>query len=445
MGDQTVHDSRAVTGAAAAIIASGAAWRLWMIARLPPTKPNLGEAFNVARSFATHGTIADAYRIGQRPTAHIMPVSPLIAGTVYRWFGIFTPSSDIVTTTIALGFVFAAFWLLFSVFRELGAPASGRLLALSLLCGSSANVLIEVVWFRVWEGGMAVAAGALLLWFVLRIDGAGRIGGREITGLSFLSAATLFVSPPVGVAGYLAAAVLMLRRVSPRRWLATTGIAAGAMIVVLAPWTIRNAVVLGSPIVLRDNFGREIAMANHPSLLAATEADGGFSVRHRAIHPYTGPEGYAAIVAAGGEGAYAAKLGRETTAWIDGHPRDFMTLVGRHLRQMLFPVPWMFPDFPSLGPIGERLAIHWFVSAEGLIGIAYALFRLDRRYRYAAIMTLVPIVPYLITQPILRYRYLIFGLLAFFAFDLLARVAVRIGAGFSLATATPARTAPPAA
>lgn len=57
------------------------------------------------------------------------------------------------------------------------------------------------------------------------------------------------------------------------------------MAVVLAPWTIRNAIVMGAPVVLRDNFGAEIAAANGPMLIANPEAGGGYNARHRAIHP----------------------------------------------------------------------------------------------------------------------------------------------------------------
>lgn len=440
-GAAPVGDRRWVTTTAAAIIASGVAWRYWMLTRLPDTREKLGEAYNVARSFAEHGSFADSFHVGQGPTAHLMPVPTVIAGSVYRALGIFTPASNFALTTIALGFVITAFWLLFVAFREVGSPAAGRLLALALLCWTPVNVLIEVVWFRVWEGGIAVALAAGLLYLTLRIDRAERIGTGAIVGLSLLAAVTLFVSPPFGVAAYLCAAKLMTHRLPPRRWLATTGIAVAAMVAVLAPWTIRNAVVMGAPIVLRDNFGMEIAMANAPVLVGNPSADGGYTARHRAIHPYAGPEGYAAMVASGGEVAYFARLQRETIAWVVANPRDFIGLTLRHLRQILFPDVWMFPDAPALGPTPVRLALHWFVSAYGLVGIGFALVRLGRRYRYAAIMTLVPIVPYLIVQPTLRYRYLIFGLLTFFAFDVLSRLAARI----ILAGAGRARIAPPAA
>jgi len=445
MDDGPVRDSRAVTGAAAAIIASGAAWRVWLIPRLPDTREKLGEAYNVARSFAEHGTFSDSFHAGQGPTAHLMPVPAIIAGTVYRGLGIFTPASNLALTVIALTFVLGSFWLLFVAFRDLGSPAAGRLLALVLLSWTPVNVLIEVIWFRVWEGGIAVALAAGVLCLVLRIDRAERIGTRAVVGLSLLAAVTLFLSPPFGVAAYLCAAILMVYRLPPRRWLATSGIAVAAMIVVLAPWTIRNTVVMGAPIVLRDNFGMEIAMANAPVLVDSPDEDGGYNARHRAIHPYAGPEGYAAMIASGGEVAYFAQLQHETGAWIVAHPHDFATLTLRHLRQLLLPDRWMFPQASALGATGTRLAIHWGVSAYGLFGIGYALVRLGRRYRYAAIMTLVPMLPYLIVQPTLRYRYLVFALLTFFAFDLVARLVARLAGGVSPAAAGGVRTAPPAA
>ncbi len=415
-------DSRLVNGTAIAIIATGAIYRALLLPKLPNQQGVLGEAFNVARAFASTGRIADAYHIGQGPTAHLIPISPIIAGTVYRWLGVSTPASDAVLTTLALAFVVMSFALLFAGFREVGSPAVGRLLALALLCLTPSNFLIELIWFRVWDGGLSVALAAALLYALLRADKAAHVDASAVANIATLAAFTFFVSPPFGVAGYCCSALLMWKRVPRRHWPRTVLLSSGVLLIILAPWTIRNLIVMGEPIVLRDNFGLEFAMANDPSLITSTDVDHGFERLHRAIHPYKGPEGYAAMRAAGGEVTYSKLLGARAIAWVASHPQNFVTLVIRHLGQLLFPSPWMFSPFPALGPLLQQFLIQWLVSAVGLVAIGYALIALDRRYRYIAIMTLVPALPYLIVQPTLRYRYLIFGLLVFWAFDLIARM-----------------------
>ena len=55
-----------------------------------------GEAFNVARAIAQGRGFADAYQIGQGPTAHLLPVSPMIGGMVYRLFGVNSNLSELI-------------------------------------------------------------------------------------------------------------------------------------------------------------------------------------------------------------------------------------------------------------------------------------------------------------------------------------------------------------
>src|SRR5476651_1525958 len=60
---------------------------LWNLIR-----PGIGapkyEAFNVAAALANGFGFADTFRAGQGPTAHLLPISPAIAGSLYAVFGI---------------------------------------------------------------------------------------------------------------------------------------------------------------------------------------------------------------------------------------------------------------------------------------------------------------------------------------------------------------------
>ena len=423
--DRTISgDGRTYTAIALLVMLTGLAIRYRIMPLVNALKEKgLGEGFNVARSYAQTGNIADAFQIGQGPTAHLMPLPGVIAGTVYRYFGILSPASNLILTTIALFFVFTSFWLIFQSFRELESPRLARLLGLAIVCLSPINVMIEDVWFRVWDGGMAVAFGAMTLYILLRIDRSKVISRRHIVALSALAAATLFVSPPFGVAAYVCAAILMVRRQPVGRWLSTAAIALVVAGVILAPWTVRNVVVMGKPVILRDNFGLELAQANDPALVNSTDPDGGVKRQHELIHPWASRAAYSKMVAAGGEIAYSQQLKVKAVDWITSHPRDFLILTARHLRVMTFP-PVRSSNERSLTLFSllHRVLIYWVVSGLGFAGIAYALLRLNHRYQYAAVMTLAPILPYLVVEANLRYRYLIFTLIAFFAADFSVRL-----------------------
>ena len=411
----------------AALIAAGVVLRL-LWALLPSSdKLSFGEAANVAIAFARTGAFADAFVAGQGPTAHIMPVPPMIAGLVYRAFGIQTPLSEGVLIAWSLLLVFGAYWLLFKAFEAAGAPLAGRLGALAVLCLLPLNFNLEVVWFRTWDGGLAVVLAAAFLLAVLRLDAAERVGNGPLAALALLAAAVLAVSPPLGLGAYAGGLLLFARRLPWRRWPAGVAIVGVATVLVLAPWTIRNAQVMGKPIVFRDNFGLELAMGYFPGALEAASPRDAFKTRHDTIHPYANPAGFAAMQAAGGEVAYFDALGTATKAWIAAHPGDAVRLTLRHLTEFLFPPAWYWNQFSDAGSTGTtaKLAANWLITLLGLAGLGYAVLRLEHRYRYLALMTLLPILPYLVVQPTLRYRYIVLGLLVFFAGDAVARFSMR--------------------
>jgi hypothetical protein len=380
----------------------------------------LGEAVNVSRAFAETGTIADPFRSGQGATAHVMPLPMIVAGLVYRALGFDTPAANSVLTIWSMLQVFASFWFLYKAFGEAGAPLVARLAGFALLCLAPVNLPFETVYFRTWDGGLAVALSSLLLWLLLRADRAASVSLKHVAGLGLLAGLVMFISPPAGVAAYLCGALLLYRKVAPRRWPAAIAIVALAGVAVMTPWAVRNYQVFGRFIPLRDNFGLEFAQANYDGAVTRPDSLAEFSARHYAIHPYDSGPGYQRMLAAGGEPAYADALKVQTQAWVDVHPGDFAVLTGRHLGSMLFPPRWYFSRVSrSTLP---RLASHWLVSALGLLGIALAAARLRARYYYLIIGTLVPLLPYALVQPTLRYRYLIFALLVYFACDAVARL-----------------------
>ena len=86
------------------------------------------EASRVALSIARHGMIADAYYFGQGPTAHLMPLNPLLAGAVLGLFGPGSSTANLLLLFLSLGQVLAGYLLIRLVFLRLGAVLAALLL-----------------------------------------------------------------------------------------------------------------------------------------------------------------------------------------------------------------------------------------------------------------------------------------------------------------------------
>ncbi|MDG2532289.1 hypothetical protein P6144_01395 [Sphingomonas sp. HITSZ_GF] len=393
------------------------AWLVLVRALLSPL--DLGEASQAASAMARNGTLADAFAPGSGPTAHLMPATVTLAAAVERVFGDSGAAALLLSIwTLAL---LAGIWLLARVlFASAGWRPQALLGGLALLCLLPGHIVQEAADFRVWEGGLATLLVLANLWLIVTLDRRAEIAAQPLLLGAALAALTFFVSPTTGLAVDACWAWLALRRLPLRRALGFAAVAATALALVLAPWMLRNAQVMGSPILLRDNFGLEIAMANYPGALDPADPRAETLARAKAIHPYRNPEVLARLRAAGGEAAYSQALGRETWAWAAAHPGDFTRLALRHYRQFYFPDRWQgaltnWGAFPTL-----RIEMIRLFAAFGLLGLAIGLVRRRRHYGLFALYLAVAGLPYALVMPIPRYAYGIWPLLAFLAAQLAA-------------------------
>jgi hypothetical protein len=408
----------------AALTIMGIVVRLVWLADHPAAAKSGGETHNVAIAFSQTGSIADAFRPGQGPTAHVTPLSPMLAGTVYRLAGIDTPRADAILTGWAMALTFGGLALFYRAFGRLGAPTAGRVVAFGVAALLPMNnIYYETVAFRTWEGGLAVFIAALFLDNLLRLDAAPRVGSRDVLGMGLLAALCLFVSPPLGVAAYLGGLLLMLRRLPPARWPQAALVVGLTASVVLGPWLVRNTVVMDRAIVLRDNLGLEMAQAFHDGAATTANPFKTFWARHAQIHPYgSHVDAYAAMQAAGGEAAYSEALGAGAWRWIDANRRAAAGLMLRNLGAMFFPPAWMWdPEPPPETTARGKALLQGGIAALALLAIAAGLIRVGAGYAYAGLFAVLPALPYALAYPDFRYRYLISTLLLFLACDIIAR------------------------
>jgi len=389
------------------------AWLVLVDALVHPLQ--VGEASQVANALARTGTLADAFAPGSGPTAHLMPAVVVIVAAVQRSLGTDTALANLVLSLWTLAQI-ALVWLMArALFAGAGWRPAALLGGLALLCLLPAHIAQEAADFRFWEGGIATLLALANLCLIVTLDQREEIAAQPLLIGAALSAITFFVSPTTGLAVDACWAWLALRRLPLPRILAFAATAAAALALVLAPWMLRNAQVMGSPILLRDNFGLEIALANYPGALDPADPRAESQARMQAIHPYQNPAALARLRAAGGEAAYASGLGRETFAWIRAHPLDFARLALRHYRQFYFPDRWQgtltnWSAFPTLRIEAIRL-----VSVLGLLGLLTGLIRRQRFYGLFALYIALAGLPYALVLPIPRYAYVVWPLLAFLA------------------------------
>lgn len=392
-----------------------------LLVRIAISSPNIffegsaGEAKLVALAFAHQGTLADAYFQGQGPTAHLMPVMPVIAGMIHRLFGVGSPSAHAVLLLWAVIQVMAAYTLTYLVFRRLGFSRSSRTIAALLLClpvFSNAEIRL----FRYWDGALCVAlVSYALLRMTTKRDA---LTDRDIGALALLAGATTFVNPVVGLAlfGCIGAYCYGFGFT----YFFKAALIGGAVTaLLLLPWVARNQIQLDHAIV-RSNFWLEVSMANNPDAVKPVDPQRNYLERMAELHPYKSLSAQQEVRAIG-EVAYYSKLKSETTNWIQRNPGTFVMLSLQHLRDFYFPPPWSY-DFWEKPPIRRLASV--VVPTLHFLGLIWLLVGAWMgRPLHRPILAFVCIVglPYALVQPLPRYSYVIYPILAFLATDLIAR------------------------
>lgn len=404
-----------------ALMLAGLALRIFWILRQPNDMMAAGEARRVAISLATKGSFADPFYAGQGPTAHLTPTSPAIAGGVFALFGVDTPASSFLLATWCLLQVFASFALLLILFRRLGTPSLGLLLALAALCLVPIYIGNETIIFRYWDAALAVNLSLAGLLLFLKLDGQGDPGVRWMVVAAFLAAATMFVTPTLGVGTYIAAGIYLLRNLAWPRIMLAVAIAAVALTALITPWAIRNYFVMGAPILLRDNSGLQLAVANYPAAVDPVDPGEAYEQRLREVAPFFNQKLKTKFEAAGGEVAYNRKLAEETKAWIRAHPSEFARLTARHFTEFYWPRAWGFRHTGTGRFASERAIFLCVISTFALIGLGIGLWKRRRGYIFLLPTVLAPGLIYSIFQPLPRYTYIVYGLLVFLAADCVSR------------------------
>ncbi|QEH36411.1 hypothetical protein OJF2_49750 [Aquisphaera giovannonii] len=189
-----------------------------------------------------------------RPTAYRPPLYPLMLAPIVR---LADPRPNPAIAVLHLIFGAATTWQATMAARRWGlgdrrALAAGLIVACDpVLVWQSRFIMTETL------GALLVAAAVAEL---ARPGFRGLLGGGLALGLSSLCRPSLLPG-----AGLVVAAALAVGPGTARRRAAHALALSGIILVVLAPWALRNAIALGEPVWTTTHGGYTLALANNPT------------------------------------------------------------------------------------------------------------------------------------------------------------------------------------
>ncbi|WP_375403910.1 hypothetical protein [uncultured Sphingomonas sp.] len=372
------------------------------------------EAFNVAAAIAEGRGFADAYRTGAGPTAHLTPVTPVLAGGVYAALGVKSFLSEAVLAIWSIGLALGTHLLLYRAFGRIGVPRPLRLFAFAWGCLAPTYINQEAVDFRVWEGGLATFAVALFLDRLLRLVEIDERSPRPAIAVAAIGGAIFFINPAMGVGVIACMALFAFRHLSVGATLAAAGSGAAMIAVLVTPWAIRNADALGAFVPLRSNAGLELALSNYPGAEDVSDEHQAYLSRIARIHPSISDEAYRRLRKVG-ELEYSNSLGREAVDWMRGHPGTAIKKAAGNFREMFVPSDWKFDPSGISRIAWLRTPLAQATGVFGLIGMLVAMSRFGMAALYPAIYVLTVAVMISPFQPVVRYIYVISPVLVSFA------------------------------
>lgn len=350
------------------------------------------------------------------PTAWVTPVYPYFVAFAFKHFGVMSRRAYLFIEIIQSLFSALTVIPLIGIATYIGRRPAGMLAAV---------LWAFFPWFSrwaltwIWETSLSALLLACLLWYALRL----REQSSRLTWIGFgaLWGFTLLVNPALLS---LFPVTLIVATYEPRRnWkqgLRPTIFILAACFLVISPWLIRNRVVMGKWVFLRDNFGFEFALGNYHLSFGR-----GWAGKHPSVNP-----GEFARYRDMGELAYIQANTNEALRFVRQYPGEFLALCAK--RVVYF---WDGSAMQYRGPV----APYWFPWSFGLFSFLllpalWVCSRLKIPYwqMLFAVVLIYPI-PYYLTHPPVRYRHIVEPemvlLISLAAAEATARVTQRSKAG----------------
>jgi hypothetical protein len=385
------------------IFVLGMAVRALLLSLLPPAQvPNgIVEPFNIALSLLHNGTFAGAFSFSDTgpsgPTAHCMPLFPFLIALVIRVFG-YGPAGIRALSWMGAAAASLGYALL---------PVLGRSCSMNRWVGISAGLFGALVPIN-FEGqmnGFFEAPFTLLALVCLA-----SIAAKHWVNSEFTIKNGIFCGLAAAVTTYFSANTILILGLwfvcaflwfSGRRKAVAVyfGVACLVVLVALAPWAIRNRLVLGSWVLTRSNFGHELQVSNNSETTSRIEFNE-HSPGWLAQHPASNREERLKLLSMG-EVAYSKAKEKLAIQWIRSNPKRFMELTLGRIQQF-----W----FPQMHRLPQTIAMD-MITILAMAGIV----RLWKRSREVALLlgsaSLAYSSIYIIIEVAMRYRFPVEGFL----------------------------------
>ncbi|HEX6880912.1 MAG TPA: glycosyltransferase family 39 protein [Terriglobales bacterium] len=321
------------------------------------------------------------------PTAWSGPIYPYLLAGLFQVFGLFSNTSAIVILAVNSLFAALTCWPIYRI----GSYVFGR--RVGLLAGWMwALVPFFYRWAITWVWDPPVSAfllgwGALI---ALEIEDA---SWKRWLGFGALGGIAALVNPALST---LFPLLILWAVWKLRKQINALPQAIGAlaiMAVLISPWLIRNRIVLGEWVYLRDNAGFEFSLGNFAGSPGVPWSGAHPAVNRRVFEQYKEM----------GELAFIEKKHQNAMNWVHQHPGDFLMLSLKRVKD--------FWDGSELNyePLTDPWR-PWMVmleSAPALLGLLIACVRRVRLLGPIALVLLVYPLPYYIVYTNPRYRHAI--------------------------------------
>jgi len=328
------------------------------------------------------------------PIAKFPPVYPLIVGGIFTVFGVYSTASAVML--FLLQSIFSAFTATFLAF--LGRHFFGRKEGITAgfvwaFYPTSILYSVKFVWYSEFVVMLVlfliiIAFGLKSLSLFTRVA---CLGG--LSGLIVLTDSTMTVYPVLLLLWMMYASKLTLNK-----WILSGIIWFIAFGICVSPWGIRNYLVLGTPAILKSNFGLELFFGNNPY-----STGGGIDKeRYQALDALDQEESdyYRKL----SEHAYFGYLQKKALEWIRQNPVKFLQLSVKRI--------WFFwGKFPSSGPGPWNRhtwkQVVWYVpiALSALYGILFCIGRRRDLIPIWLFLLIYPLPFYITHVQLYRYRY----------------------------------------
>lgn len=387
--------------------------------RVPTTGPYgfADEMGRIAQSLAAGHGFSSPYGVPTGPTAIMPPVYPYLIAAAFRLWGINTPAAAFAVLMVNSLFSVLTCLLLLWLGRMTFGDTTGLLAAWAWAFLPGA-VLIPIS--QIWYDALTAMLLAALVCATLRLrKAAATVSFRAWAAFGGLWALAALVNPTVlAPMPFLLAWVFYKRSKLGLVWGRPAAVLLAAFAIVLLPWLVRNLVVFRQPVFLRDGFGLQLYLGNHPGASGARTGEADPPDNPRELDLYR----------RAGEVAYMRAKQREALRFIASHPGEFLWLCLQRFGELwvwtgdyrpfgsvMSPALWSAPYFllPALAMLGLALAFReqrdavWPLAFVLLFyPLVFVISTMDPRYRHPIEPELALLGAYAVASLLRRFPHL---------------------------------------